>query len=439
MAGFAASEALAAVSMSLCSGADSAYLFDLLDGHGVAHEYGRRESTASAWHQAGSALAYAAGGALAEIDLGLPYLATALVALAAFATAATRGADRPVRAPVEPSARRAWRSWLQHMRQALGDVAGSGRLGWMIGYSAVVFVLLRASEYLYQPLLKSHHLSYVEIGLVFAAVYLVASVVAHRGYALRQRFGDEPLLWGMLGGLALSFVLLAEVRGGAVLLLLGVQAIANGLYSPLVKPLINREVPDSARRATVLSVESIVRRGAMGVFAPIAGLYGAHSAMQLCGVIGLGGLAVLAAVTLRRVSWRGAPTPSPPPPPIGAGLAAGRPGSPAAPADRRPRPRAGARPAPRRRTASTSGCWRADRRALRSAAAARRDRRPASRDAPRRIPPSAAAGARPGRVSAVARTPAARRGTGARADRTAACRSARSPAATRCATGRSPR
>jgi len=45
------------------------------------------------------------------------------------------------------------------------------------------------------------------------------------------------------------------------------------------------------------------------VFSPIAGLYGAHSAMQLCGLIGLGGMAVLAAVTLRRVTWRGAPTP----------------------------------------------------------------------------------------------------------------------------------
>jgi MFS family permease len=312
IAGFAVSEALAAVSMSLCSGADSAYLFDLLDGHGVAHEYGRRESTASAWHQAGSALAYAAGGALAEIDLGLPYLATALVALAAFATAATMADDRPVRPPVgaaEPSAGRAWRSWSAHMRGALADVAGSGRLAWMFGYSAVVFVLLRATEYLYQPLLKSHHLSYVEIGLVFAAVYLVASFVAHRGWALRQRFGDEPLLWCMLGGLAVSFVLLAEVRGPWVLMLLGVQAIANGLYSPLVKPLINREIPDSGRRATVLSVESILRRAAMGVFSPIAGLYGAHSAMQLCGLIGLGGMAVLAAVTLRRVTWRGAPTP----------------------------------------------------------------------------------------------------------------------------------
>ena len=31
---------------------DSAYLFDLLAENGVAHEYGRRESTASAWHDA---------------------------------------------------------------------------------------------------------------------------------------------------------------------------------------------------------------------------------------------------------------------------------------------------------------------------------------------------------------------------------------------------
>jgi hypothetical protein len=102
---------------------------------------------------------------------------------------------------------------------------------------------------------------------------------------------------------------MAELRGGWVLALLAVQAVANGLYSPLVKPLLNREITDSARRATILSVESIVRRGAMGVFSPIAGLYGADSAMLLCGAIGFVGMAVLAAVAVRRVTWRGAPTP----------------------------------------------------------------------------------------------------------------------------------
>ncbi len=306
---FLISESLAAVSMSLCSGADSAYLFDLLAENGVAHEYGRREGTASAWHQAGSAVAYAAGGALAMIDLALPYLVTAGVALAAFATALALRDDRPRLAPTPRSSLTAeWRAWTQHMGAALGDVVRNGRLAWMIGYSAVVFVLLRATVYLYQPFLNTRGFSYYQVGLIFAAVYLTASFVAHRGHALRQRLGDETLLWSLLGGLAISFILLEELRGPFVLVLLAVQAVANGLYSPLVKPLLNREIIDSGRRATILSVESIVRRGAMGVFAPIAGNYGASSAMTLYGVIGLGGFALLAAFALRASALRGAPT-----------------------------------------------------------------------------------------------------------------------------------
>src|SRR5688572_11745078 len=110
---FMISEMLAAVSMSLCSGADSAYLFDLLAENGVAHEYGRRESTASAWHMGGSAAAYAGGGFLAEIDLALPYLVTAAVALCAFATALALGDDRSrLAAPASRgSLLREWRSW----------------------------------------------------------------------------------------------------------------------------------------------------------------------------------------------------------------------------------------------------------------------------------------------------------------------------------------
>ncbi len=305
-------ECLAAVSMSLCSGADSAYLFDLLAENGVAHEYGRRESTASAWHQAGSACAFAGGGLLAEVDLALPYLVTAAVALAAFAVAATMGDDRSRLGPppaTQGSLAGEWRSWASHMKGAFGDVFKNGRLAWIIGYSAVVFVLLRATIYLYQPYLNARSFSYSEIGFIFAGVYLTASFVAHRGHALRQRFGDEPLLWLLLGGLAVSFVLLEELRGPFVLALLGVQAVANGLYSPLVKPLLNREITDSSRRATVLSVESIFRRGAMGLFAPVAGFYGASSAMTLCGIIGLVGLIILATLARRRPdAWRGQPT-----------------------------------------------------------------------------------------------------------------------------------
>jgi predicted MFS family arabinose efflux permease len=300
---FVIAESLAAVSIALCSGADSAYLFDLLLEHDRVHEYGRRESAASAWHLMGSALAFAGGGALAQIDLALPYLVTAGVACIAAVIACLLDEDR-VRPPREP-ARIALRSWGREMRAAVREVSGNGRLAWLIGYSAVVFMLLRATIYVYQPYLEERGLGPSGIGLLFAGVYVVAATVAYRTHLLRRRFGDELLLWGLLAALAISFLGLAGVANGPWMLsLLVVQAVANGIYSPLTKPLMNREITDSSRRAAVLSVESMARRGAIGIFSPLVGLYGQNDVMVLCGAVGIGGFVLLAVARMRRTQVR---------------------------------------------------------------------------------------------------------------------------------------
>ena len=291
---FAVAESLAALSMALCSGADSAYLYDLLVAHDRADEYPRKESIASAWHLLGSALAFAGGGLLARVDLEAPYIATAIVAAMAAGLAACH--VEPARAP---ATRRT--SWPVQIVAALADVARNGRLAWIVGYSAIVFALLRATVYVYQPYLQDRGLTPLEIGLLFAGVYLLAAVVAHRTHWLRARFGDEPLLWFLLGTLAISFLGLAgAARGPWMLALLVVQAIANGVYSPLTKPLLNREIHDSGRRAAVLSVESMARRFAMGVFAPLCGVMGETHVMQLCGAAGIAGLILLAVARLER-------------------------------------------------------------------------------------------------------------------------------------------
>jgi hypothetical protein len=183
------------------------------------------------------------------------------------------------------------------MTGALGEVSRNGRLAWLIGYSAVVFMLLRATIYVYQPYLHARGIGTIGIGVLFAGVYVVASAVAYRTHLLRRRFGDEVLIWGLLAALSISFIGLAgAAQGPWMLSLLLVQAVANGMYSPLTKPLLNAEITDSSRRAAILSVESMARRFAMGLFSPLVGLYGESNVMVACGVVGLLGLLLLAAI-----------------------------------------------------------------------------------------------------------------------------------------------
>ena len=266
--------------------------------NGRTHEYPRREGTASALHILGSAGAVAAGGLLGEVDLALPYIATAAVGFLAFGVAALMRDDQHIGVPKTGGAPspigKEMSSYLQHMREALADLLRSKRLMWAIAYSAVVFVLLKATVYLYQPFLNERGFGIAETGFVFSGLYLVAAVTAFNTHTLRKWLGERTLVWGLLGALAVSFVLLNQISAKWVLALLAVQAVAIGLYSPLVKPLLNREILDSKRRATMLSMESIVKRIAMGAFSPVAGYYGAASAMYLCGGIGCVGIVLLA-------------------------------------------------------------------------------------------------------------------------------------------------
>jgi MFS family permease len=295
---FVLAEVFAAMSLALCSGADSAYLYDLLVHHGKSHEYARRESSASAMHLLGSAIAFAGGGLCAAVDLSLPYVITAVVAAAAAVIAYLLDDDRARQRALDaalPPASAKLQSWWRDAGLALGHVRANRRLAWLVGYSAVVFTLLRATIYVYQPYLDQRGFGTVEIGLLFAAMYVVASGIAFRTHALRRRYSDDLLLWGLLAVLAASFVLLGRVSTGPWLAgLLAVQALASGVFSPLTKPLLHAEISDSGRRAAVLSVESMARRVTLGLFAPLAGLYGQSQVMVLCGVVGLVGMVLLA-------------------------------------------------------------------------------------------------------------------------------------------------
>lgn len=293
---FAIAEGLAAVSIALCSGADSAYLHDLLHGQGKGELYIRAEGTSSAWHLSGNALAYIAGGSLAMVDLALPYAMTAVTSALAFCVAlCLREPRRSVRS--EATTVQRFRSYGVLMVGALRTVLTSRRLLWLMGFSALAFTLLVVTKYIYQPYLGARGFSFFQTGMVFAGLNLFAACVASQMHRLRDRLGDRALLFGLLGGLSLSFLLLNQFEAAWLFLgLLAVQAASTGLFSPLVKPLINREILDSGQRATVLSVESIARRVAVGALHPAIGLLSLTAGIYACGLVGLAGMFFLLAM-----------------------------------------------------------------------------------------------------------------------------------------------
>jgi MFS family permease len=267
-AGFALAEALLALGFTLSSGADSAYLYDGLKHAERLEEYQRREGTASAFKHAGFAVACVLGGALATVDLALPYLVSAGACLLACGVAWRLGEPAHPRLTPRPAVA----DLGQGMRHALSLSLRRPGLRLAILYSVLLFVLARSGLYLYQPKLGAVGFGVAGIGLAFGVMHLFAAWASHRADALRRWLGEAALVWVLPAALVLGYVVLGVASASWCAVVLLLQSAAGGASSPLVKDLLQREIPDSGVRATVLSVESLVRRLAFGSFTPLLGL-----------------------------------------------------------------------------------------------------------------------------------------------------------------------
>ena len=296
---FAVAELLAALSITLCSGADSAYLYDLLVAKGQSAEYAQKEANATSVNLLGRAVACLAGGLLATIDLALPYLATACSAGLALVVAFSMkgrggswvtGLHRRIDSPG-----RELRLYGRHMMAACRLVWTDKALLWIVFYSALVFALFVAAEYVYQPFLDGLDFGVVAIGAVYSGMYLGSALSALGIVRLTHRLGARVLVWFLLLLVTATFLLLnLSLTVPLVLAVIACQALARGMFSPLVKTLLNHKVRDSQRRATVLSVEGIARRLTSSGLQLGLGAVGAGGALYLCGGMGVFGFVMLA-------------------------------------------------------------------------------------------------------------------------------------------------
>jgi predicted MFS family arabinose efflux permease len=311
---FAVGEGLLALGMTLTSGADSAWLYDLLRQHGREDEYRRYEGSATAAKLVGAAAALVAGGWLGERAPALTYAVTAGVCLVAALIAMMMREPRICRVE-EPR-------FFRGMAHAGRAVVTSRPLLFAVGFSVLVFTLLRMGLYLHPAYLRQAHLSTTQVGIALAVLSVVGALAAQRIEAVRRLFGESRLVWLLPLALAASYAAMGRFFASWGIALLAVQSLVNGVFSPFSKELINREIPDSGLRATVLSFESMARRIAFGAFAPVCGVLidgrGLSAGLMVCGIAGgVGGLVLLASAVRRHRrglhGFEGEVTPTPVP------------------------------------------------------------------------------------------------------------------------------
>jgi MFS family permease len=265
---YALANALCALSMALSSGADSAYLYDHLETTQRSSSYTRFEGWSTAAKGIGNLVAVLLGAVLYQyVHPASVFVLTAAFTVAAGVVALTLP---------ETSAQREGHV-TDHLRRAVSSLRNDGRLLAVVAFGAVSFVLLRLSLFADQPHLEAHlhgrwlQHTVLSMGLLAAAKEVGSAIVAGGSGWVLSNIRGRWLALGFATVLVSAYAAMGEDHGSLCTALMVVLASSFGLFSPLMRALMNRLIDGPRDRATLLSVEGMGRRLLFAAVSPLFG------------------------------------------------------------------------------------------------------------------------------------------------------------------------
>jgi predicted MFS family arabinose efflux permease len=265
---YALANVLCALSMTLASGADSAWLYDHLHDQHRAAEYARYEGLSTAAKGIGNLVAVLVGGLIYSVAPWGVFAFTGLLTTVA-GTIALALPERP-HPPREGTA-------VDDLLRAATIVRRDGRLGSVLTFGALTFVLLRLSLFTDQPHLELHLSGLSASQLALAAALLAAgkeiagAAVASTSGEILRRFRWRTVVLALVVFLVATYGIMGLGAGVVDIGMMVLLSSAFGLFSPLMRALMNRLIPASRDRATLLSFESMGRRVLFAAASPLFG------------------------------------------------------------------------------------------------------------------------------------------------------------------------
>ena len=236
-----------AIGYSLQSGADTSLLYESLHILGREDRYKQKEGRATGMRFALTAVCSLATGILASIDLrlpilvGIPFVAIPLFIACFFTETRSRNhySDSHTGCALRQKV-----SLIRHRE-----------IVWVTLFGALLATSSKVWFFNYNPYFEAVGLHYVEFGIVFALLNVVAGISSMYAHTIERALGEELSVIGMILCVGMPIVLMGVMPYHAFAYVVLMQNIVRGFMRPFIGDYINRRVPD-AIRATTLSVQS---------------------------------------------------------------------------------------------------------------------------------------------------------------------------------------
>lgn len=276
------------------SGADVAILYDSLKACGREDDFEKINGRLTAVRSLSVLIAIIIGAPIAEaIGYSWPILMSAGIAMLSVPVAFSMH---------EPAAEQeeSREHYLQTLATGVREAWEQPTLRYIILFSGMIVAMTFTPLVFQQPFLRHHGVGTGNLGLWQAPIRAAGVVSALMAYQFVSRTGERSAFFALPVLLGIGSLALAGVdRTMAAAAFLGMGLVA-GAHPPIIATYINRRI-GSARRATILSVQSVVGSAMLAVSQPIGGAIADNFGLR--GVFLVFGIAALTLPVATLAAW----------------------------------------------------------------------------------------------------------------------------------------
>lgn len=239
------------VGFVLCSGANSALLYDSLKALRREHEFKKFNGRALGAKLLVTAFTSLVAGFLAEIDLRLPMM-LCVPGMFVSLGIVLKMYEPPITKKVKE------RGFVDIMKVSVLFVANNKSLKWIVLFSALLATASKVWFFTYNPYFELVELPVKYFGVLFFALNIIAWIFSKYAHEIEKYIGEFRSILLMLFCVTVPVILMGTFVTVLAVPLVLIQNVKRGLFTPFVSDFIHKRI-DSDVRATVDSIKSSVK------------------------------------------------------------------------------------------------------------------------------------------------------------------------------------